>query len=78
MLAEAQLARVRPLSVGDLLAFAPTRSGRQRLRGGELAHVGVGGGDAVGEQQAVEGCRGRVRLALGVQLRQPRARLALR
>ena len=39
--------------------------------------VRIGGGDAVGEQHAVEDRRRRVRLALGVELRQPRLRLAL-
>ncbi len=77
-LVETQLAGVQPAAVGHLLTLAPPGPYDQRVRRGELAHVGVSGGDAVGEQHAVEGCGGGVRLALGVQLREPRAGLALR
>ena len=64
--AAGQLARVQPAPVGDLLALAPSGPDHERLGGGDLVDVGVGRGDAVGVQHAVEhGDGGAARRARG-------------
>ena len=54
------------MPVGQLLALAPAGPDHQRLGGGDLVCVGVGGGDPMGVEHAVEYRRRRPRLALGV------------